>query len=227
MERKILVVDDVVLSHDVIRYYTEPFGISVDGVTSGQQAVDIIREEKVVYNAVFVDQIMPETDGIETARRIREIGTKYAGTIPLIAITADLTVTKDMFLIKGFQDFVSKPVDALQLEVVIRRWVCRGLEDSSAKAEINVEFQRSFVKNVPALIEKAKSAAADNPGDYAIHIHGIKGACQYIHEDELSKRAAQLEKAAKSGDLGFVRENGAAFLDSIERLITTTQEKLA
>jgi CheY-like chemotaxis protein len=125
---KVLIVDDIAFSQDILRHFLEKRGIQVDCAGSGQQAVDIIRENKVTYDAIFIDQIMPDMDGAQTARNIRGIGTKYAGTVPFIAITADAMLgDKKAFLIKGFQDYISKPIDAVQLDVVVQRWISKDI----------------------------------------------------------------------------------------------------
>ena len=121
---KVLVVDDVVTNLDVAKGLMRPYGMQIDCVTSGQEAIEAIRNETVHYNAVFMDHMMPGMDGIEATRHIREIGTRYAKTIPVIALTANaITGSEEMFLDKGFQAFISKPVDLSRLDAVIRRWV--------------------------------------------------------------------------------------------------------
>ena len=122
---KILVVDDNPTNLDVARGLMGLYGMKVDGVTGGQQAIDAVRDEKSVYNAIFMDHMMPEMDGIEAARIIREeIGTEYARNVPIIALTANAIIgNEEMFLQKGFQDFISKPIDLARLDAVVRRWV--------------------------------------------------------------------------------------------------------
>jgi CheY-like chemotaxis protein len=91
---------------------------------SGQQAIDAMRNDTVRYNAIFMDHMMPGMDGIEATRRIRDIGTPYAKTIPVIALTANAIIgNEEMFLRNGFQAFLSKPIDIMRLDVEIRRWV--------------------------------------------------------------------------------------------------------
>jgi CheY-like chemotaxis protein len=124
MKHRVLIADDVVFSIDVLKHFINSYGIGTNCVTSGRQAIDLIRKENTAFSAVFIDQMMPEMDGIQTARGIREIGTKYAGTVPLIAISANSAIDdKGLFLCKGFQDFISKPIDVSQLDAVIRRWI--------------------------------------------------------------------------------------------------------
>jgi CheY-like chemotaxis protein len=73
---------------------------------------------------VFLDHMMPELDGVETAGMIRALGTEYARSIPIIALTANaIAGNEQMFLECGFQAFLSKPIDIIRLDTVIRRWV--------------------------------------------------------------------------------------------------------
>jgi len=122
---KVLVVDDVVTNLDVAKGMMKPYRMQIDTLTSGQAAIDAIRAQEVKYNAVFMDHMMPAMDGIEATRIIREeIGTEYAKNIPIIAFTANaLSGNEEMFLSKGFQAFISKPVDIQKLDAVLKRWV--------------------------------------------------------------------------------------------------------
>ena len=122
---KVLIVDDNPTNLDVAKGLMGIYGMRIDCVTSGQQAIDAIRSEKVKYNAVFMDHMMPEMDGIEALRIIRDnIGTEYAKTVPVIALTANAIVgNEEMFLGKGFQAFISKPIDLARLDTVLRQWV--------------------------------------------------------------------------------------------------------
>ena len=121
---RVLIVDDVVTNLDIAKGLMKPYGMQIDCVTSGQEAVDAIRRETVRYDAIFMDHMMPGMDGVEATQIIRSIGTEYAKTIPIIALTANaIAGTDEMFLGKGFQAFLSKPIDLYLLDTVIRQWV--------------------------------------------------------------------------------------------------------
>ena len=122
---RVLVVDDVTVNLDVVKGILSPYGMQIDCVTSGREAVEIIRNEKHRYDAVFMDHMMPEMDGIETTRIIREeIGTEYARTVPIIALTANAIIGNEkMFLEKGFQAFISKPINVMHLDKVLDIWI--------------------------------------------------------------------------------------------------------
>ena len=122
---RVLVVDDNPTNLDVVKGLMGLYGMKIDCVTDGQQAIDIIRSEQVKYDAIFMDHMMPGIDGIEATRIIREeVNTPYAKTIPIIALTANAIVgNEEMFLTKGFQAFISKPIDISRLDAVLRQWV--------------------------------------------------------------------------------------------------------
>jgi CheY-like chemotaxis protein len=121
----VLVVDDVITNLDVARSMLKLYKLNVDCVTSGQEAINRIREEKTRYNAIFMDHMMPVMDGIEATRIIREeIDSEYAKNIPIIALTANALIGNDeMFIGKGFHSFLSKPIDVLRLDQILHQWV--------------------------------------------------------------------------------------------------------
>ena len=121
----VLVVDDMRTNLDVARGMLLPYGLYVDCVISGMQAIEMIRKENPRYDAVFMDHMMPYMDGIETVRVIREeIGNDYAKNVPIIALTANaITGNEQMFLENGFQAFISKPIDMIRLDSALRRWI--------------------------------------------------------------------------------------------------------
>jgi signal transduction histidine kinase/CheY-like chemotaxis protein len=123
--RRVLVVDDVEINLEVARGMMEAYGLAVDCAQSGQEAVDRIRDAAVKYDAIFMDHMMPGMDGIEAVRIIRnEINTEYARKIPVIALTANaITGNEAMFLDKGFQAFLSKPIEIPKLDATLAQWL--------------------------------------------------------------------------------------------------------
>jgi CheY-like chemotaxis protein len=71
-----------------------------------------------------MDHMMPGMDGIEATDGIRRLGTEYAQKLPVIALTANAVHgAKEMFLQHGFRAFISKPIDIMELDSVVRKWV--------------------------------------------------------------------------------------------------------
>jgi CheY-like chemotaxis protein len=121
---QILVVDDHPTNLDVARGLLNPYKMKIDCVDSGQKAIDAILAAEIKYDAIFMDHMMPGMDGIEAMRGIRDVGTDYAKNIPIIVLTANaIAGNEEMFLSKGFQAFLTKPIDLLRLDEILRRWV--------------------------------------------------------------------------------------------------------
>jgi signal transduction histidine kinase/DNA-binding response OmpR family regulator/HPt (histidine-containing phosphotransfer) domain-containing protein len=137
---KVLVVDDAATNLDVARGILKPYGMRVDCAMSGAEAVELVRRAEVRYNAIFMDHMMPEMDGIEAVRRIRELGTDYAKNLPIFALTANAIVgNEEMFLGHGFQEFLSKPIDIMAIDAVIRRWVRDKSQEPAERNEREAE----------------------------------------------------------------------------------------
>jgi len=121
---RVLVVDDMHTNLDVAAGLLRKYKMLVDCTSSGRDAVDRIQNGTPVYDAIFMDHMMPGMDGIEAADKIRAIDTEYAKKIPIIALTANaIHGTEDMFYAHGFQAFISKPIDIMELDSVIRKWI--------------------------------------------------------------------------------------------------------
>ena len=116
----VLVVDDSKVNIRVVEGLLQEYQIKVSYATSGQEALKII--EKMCFDFVFMDHMMPEMDGIETMHRIRDKVGNYYQKVPIIALTANaLPGNREMFLEEGFNDFVAKPMEMSVLERVLRR----------------------------------------------------------------------------------------------------------
>jgi signal transduction histidine kinase len=121
----VLVVDDTITNLDVAKGMMKPYRMKIDTLTSGIAAVDAVRKETIKYSAIFMDHMMPIMDGVEAVRIIREeIETEYAKTVPIIALTANaLSGNEEMFLSKGFQAFIPKPLEVSRLDEVVNKWI--------------------------------------------------------------------------------------------------------
>jgi signal transduction histidine kinase/FixJ family two-component response regulator/HPt (histidine-containing phosphotransfer) domain-containing protein len=116
---RVLVVDDVETNLYVAKGLMTPYGLSVETATSGFESLEKIKNG-AVYDIIFMDHFMPKMDGIETTKKLRELG--Y--TRPIVALTANaLAGQAEMFAANGFDDFISKPIDLRQLNAVLNRLI--------------------------------------------------------------------------------------------------------
>jgi CheY-like chemotaxis protein/anti-sigma regulatory factor (Ser/Thr protein kinase) len=121
---RVLVVDDLTTNLDVAAGMLRKYKMQVDCVTSGQEAIDLIAGGEPIYNAIFMDHMMPGMDGMEATAAIRALGTDYAQNIPIIALTANVIAgNEQVFLDNGFNAFLPKPFNVMLLDSIIQRWV--------------------------------------------------------------------------------------------------------
>ena len=143
---RVLVVDDMQTNLDLAAGLMGKYGMQVDCVTGGHAAVELIRRGEPVYDAVFMDHMMPEMDGIEACETIRKIGTEYARKVPIVVLTANaIHGTEEMFYKHGFQAYLSKPIDILELDSVIRKWVSDGRQGNVTVEDIHKPDDEKFI----------------------------------------------------------------------------------
>jgi signal transduction histidine kinase/CheY-like chemotaxis protein len=131
---RVLVVDDVSTNLDVARGMMLIYDLNIDCVTSGKECVALISEQKIRYDAIFLDHMMPEMDGIEAVKIIRAIPCDYARDVPIIALTANALIGNEkLFLENGFQDYLTKPIDMTKLDIILNKWVRNREKESSPK----------------------------------------------------------------------------------------------
>ncbi|MDR2942385.1 MAG: response regulator [Treponema sp.] len=125
---KALIVDDFQPTLDLTASMLRKYKMLVDCVSSGQEAVNLVKNGEPEYNLIFMDYMMPEMDGIEAVRQIRAIGTEYAKNLPVIALTGDETDSDgQMFLNSGFQLVLAKPISFEILNKFIKDWLIKNI----------------------------------------------------------------------------------------------------
>ena len=123
-EAKILVVDDINTNLKVAEGLMAPYQMKVDLCGSGREAIEIVNKEK--YDIIFMDHKMPDIDGVMAAGIIRskKDNNNYYKNVPIIALTANAVLgIKDMFLENGFNDFLPKPIDTIELDAILEKWL--------------------------------------------------------------------------------------------------------
>lgn len=120
----VIVTDDNLINLKVIKKILEQYGLTVDTASSGEEALKLCSQKE--YDLVFMDQMMPKMDGVETMERLRELSDYYAkgGQGKIVALTANaIEGVKQELLLKGFDDYLRKPVEYHELEAVFRRFI--------------------------------------------------------------------------------------------------------
>ena len=120
---RVLIVDDVDTNLFVAKGLMSPYELQIDTATNGLQAIEKVQSGSI-YDVIFMDHMMPGMDGIETVRIIREREEGKTERVPIIALTANaLAGNEELFLSKGFDGFISKPIDIGQLDETLKLWI--------------------------------------------------------------------------------------------------------
>ncbi|MGN0316728.1 MAG: response regulator [Lachnospira sp.] len=116
-DAQILLVDDNSVNRNVFINLLEDTGVHIDEASSGLECINMA--EKKHYDAIFLDHMMPDLDGIETLQRLKnsDAFAKINSNTPVVALTANaITGAKEMYLQSGFSTYLSKPIKPSHLE---------------------------------------------------------------------------------------------------------------
>lgn len=210
---RLLVVEDNALNRQVARELLIGEGAEVSLAEGGLQGVELALGSEPPFDAILMDIQMPDIDGLEATRRIRQQSGQPAQ--PIIAMTANASNSdRDSCLAAGMNDHVGKPIDIEKLVAVIRTWC--GLDDAAASAPQppgkvegaeailkrfggNLNLLRSMLVLLPDELNKqltqleAHRQARDLPAMLK-DLHTLKGTSGTMGAMELSARFAELER---------------------------------
>ena len=249
-EARILVVDDNEMNLLVASKLLKDTQMKIDIVSSGFGCLAKINEKK--YNLILMDIKMPELDGVETLRRIRN-GNSINVDTPVIALTADVVAgVKEKYIKEGFIDYISKPIDAKKFETKVGSYIpkrlCRvikendkiiennntllnmakGLEYCSNDREMYDEILTTYLQNGLENMKKIMLAYSNEDWtNYSIYIHSLKSTSLTIGAEKLSLLAKQLEEAANRGDIQFIAYNNDIALDTYKRVLLEVERYIS
>jgi len=193
---KVLLAEDNPINQKLVVILLRKAGFSVDTVDNGLQAVGKVREEP--YSAVLMDVQMPEMDGFEATRRIREWEAEKQH-LPIIAMTAHaMKGDREHCLEAGMDDYISKPIEPSVLIGVLERWVQISNPEKPHRLETE-EPVPAITTFVPAQAESPHPAADELPMDIEDAIERFDGDREFFIEmcgeyiQSLSVRISELQ----------------------------------
>ena len=156
-DAEILVVDDSDMNLFVVENLLKKTKIQITRSMSGKDCLEKMVEHH--YDVIFLDHMMPEMDGIETLERSKNLENSQNLDTPIIALTANaISGVREMFLSKGFNDYLSKPVDSKALERMLQKYLppekIQIVDEDYEETEENVEEDIQTVEDQPDQEEK-------------------------------------------------------------------------
>lgn len=123
----VLLVEDNPIQLRISKAYVEKLGMEVTAVANCREAIDALEKRK--YALILMDWRMPEIDGIQCTRSIRDVDAKNGLHTPIVALTARaMSGDKEKCLAAGMDDYLAKPFTAQQLREVMERWIPNKFE---------------------------------------------------------------------------------------------------
>lgn len=251
---KVLIVDDNVINRKVARGLLKNYGFDLTEAESGPEAIELVRDNR--YDIIFMDHMMPDMDGIETAEIIRRDCGENGKAPVMIALTANaMEGMREHFLEHDFQDFIAKPLDRNELNRLLLRWVpekyrqaeerekeSKPLAPSAFKIEgvdMNAAMQyysgdeKGFVDLLELFCIEGKrktellcQLAESDILRYQIEVHGLKSASANIGAMNVSAMAREQENAAAQGDRELIRRQFPLLLEEYEILLANIEQFL-
>ena len=201
-------------------------GLGCDRASTGEEAVRLFSEKR--HNIVLLDRNLPDMDGTEVARRMRELETDGLRSV-LLAVTAYCTPEDRALCIKsGMDAFVGKPLTPDKLRRILidagRKMLAAGALDAPSTDSSKREFDTTLLEYlsdgtdsglasqaerfISALEEAHKevlaAAPAATPNILGNAAHRVLGHARMIGATRLTEVAARLETAARQSDAGTV-----------------------
>lgn len=126
--KEILLVEDVELNREIAETILTEAGFHVNSVEDGKQAVNYMESEKGnMIDLILMDVMMPVMDGLEATRRIRALEHPDAGTVTILAMTAQSSADSiHQCEQAGMNGYIAKPVEAAELLRILAENVPKG-----------------------------------------------------------------------------------------------------
>lgn len=253
---RVLVVEDNQVNQMVATGLLENLGCDVEVASDGAEAVERLAEPHD-FAAVLMDCRMPRLDGFDATRAVRAREAD-GERVPIIAMTASaLEGERERCLAAGMDDFLTKPVNATDLERVVRRWTGTRLDarrttpspsapQRSAPAVLDPErvrmlselrkdgisfFERtaaSFMARVGDQVLAVRDAVtADDAVRLQISAHQLKGSALNLGLPLVGATAARLEALGDAGRTAGADDLLAELVREVDRAVAALQDATA
>ena len=233
-----LLADDHPTNRSLIVRQINMLGYAAECAVNGLEALEKWKTGR--FGILITDCNMPEMNGYELARTIREIELANDGKrMPIIACTANaLEGEAEICFAAGMDDYLAKPIEMSELARKLDQWLPTTAPpapldrtvladisggDATAEREILMDFRRA--NDVDAAILKRAVERSDTL-QVTTTSHRIKGASKMLGATALATVCERLERAGRTSDLRSVQANMGAFQHELERLNSYCEKAL-
>ncbi len=247
---RVLLVEDVHANQKVASTMLRNLGVRVDVAENGLHA--LIQWKAGTYDLIFMDCRMPEMDGYQATRMIRQ--QEKGKMVPIVALTANATPRdRQRCMLAGMNDIITKPFSKADLANALKRWIGNVLisEQSTQpeaktfvsltqkvidfnvleklKLDMGDEFRIVFDaihQNIAEILERLESEVQSLPADEVARlVHSLKSPSANIGAAHLYEMATEFEKMADQGELEDASERLFAMKLEYQQILKAFREK--
>jgi PAS domain S-box-containing protein len=217
----VLLVEDNAVNRKLAIALLDRWGHRVTVAHNGREALTLSGQQ--IFDAILMDMLMPEMDGLEATRRIRERG----DAVPIVAMTANATeADRQRCLDAGMNDFVSKPMVADDLRAVLQSikprssGIVQAVDSESfdysaairsADPDVVESIGHAFVESCETQLAEIAAAIAGQDGVVLLRsAHTLRGLAGYFNAAPVVALARRLEGIAERGDWNAAGDVDAA-----------------
>lgn len=236
---RLLIAEDTHSVRDVLRRQLAKLGVEADFADNGRAALEALETGK--YGILFTDLHMPEIDGYELVRSIREKENGTKDHFPVIVLTADVQMAqRQVYLSHGFDECLLKPVSLGQFKRLLIRWGLMREEDDRAEDTAPHETARPSGEAIDRTALVEQMGAIDAGTIEMLHmfidmtaplVQKIQEECGSGNKAALAETAHSLKGSARSacanvlGDLSARLQTGAENREDCTALVPMIMEE--
>lgn len=240
---KILAADDNPANLRLLSEFLKNLNADVTTATNGIEVLAAM--EKQVFDLIFMDIRMPDMDGKEATRKIRELeGPDHR--VPIIALSAGrIEEQKIELLLTGMDDFLDKPVNHGKLEEVIHRWTHREVQNTNhynensdtdtddeaifsaveslrlvqGKTDLALDMFTTLVNSLDKTLVEINQSRQQNDRE-ALHdaVHKLHGGCCYCGVPSLKAITSSLDDQLQQRNEHNLEANLNVLIERIQEL---------
>ncbi len=179
----VLVVDDNPINLRVAQGVLNSYGLDTDIANGGEEAVEMCRQKK--YDIVFMDQMMPDLDGVEAMKQIRRMDEHYRlfGHGKIVVLTANaIKGTREELMKQGFDEYLGKPLNVDRLESLLTKYISKdkikyGEGKTTGKKNDKNDDIRYISQTIPQI--DVKLGLSHCGGDLESYLKILEITCKY------------------------------------------------
>lgn len=198
--RTVLVVEDIHLNLRVMAFMVEELGYPVETVRSGQDAIEAVKTSR--FGLILMDCLMPQMDGRDAARVIRQMEEGTGHRTPIAAVTADaMPGAREACRAAGMDDYLTKPVILEDLQALFARRLPPQPEPEPAlEPDAFTEAMQIYLTELSGRLDAIRRAVGDqDPQGLRLAAHVLRSTSALVGATTLAELCARLETAAVAG----------------------------